>query len=242
MNVAPLREAEVDPPPPVIIQRYLSLGPPRQFTVRALEDELGSSNKARQFVTKATRSFLAVRVRRGEYVAIDPSVAIRGWGIPEYYAGLLVLHDALDQMGIDHAFACLPASEETDLVFGRPWVVAPREADDQAPKVERFSYDFGSPGTTGLEVLGETFELPVLRSEEAALVLAATGLPREVEAARSLIEGHPPGEELVPAFNYVGLDLERETLAVEEPEIGFPSFIEDRRESLSEDLLRGGRP
>lgn len=233
-------EAEIEPPPPAPLQRYLSLGPPRTFTVRSLEGELGSSSKARQFATKATRSFLAVRVQRGGYVAVDPSVAIRSWALPRYYARLLVLHDALEHLEVEHAFACLPASEETDLVFDQPWPVVPPAAGETVPKVERFGYEPLLTGTTRLEVMGETFELSTLSTQQTALILAATGLPREVEAAQLLVDEHPPDDELVPAFNYVGLALQRDELAVEDPQITFPAFIERRREDLSEDLLREG--
>lgn len=241
MHVDPLGEEEIDPPPPAVIRRYLSLGPPRRFSIETLEEEFGRSNVARQFATKATKRLLSVRVERGGYVAVDPSVAVRSWALPDYYARLLVLHDALDHLEIDHAFACLPASAGTDLVFERPWVVTPEETSEEIPKIERFIYDYGATRTSSLDVLGEAFELPVLSGEETALVLAATGLPREAQAASLLLEDDPPSEDLIPSFNYVGLDLGWENLAVEDPRIGFPRFVERRREALSEDLLREGR-
>lgn len=241
MNVEPLEEERIAPPTQSVLQRYLSIDPPRKFSVQDLEEEFGSSSKARQFATKATSSRIAVRIERGEYVAIDPSVSIRAWAIPDYQAHLLVLHAALEHLGINHAFACLPAGEETDLLFDWPWLVTPTQESNKASKVSRFTYDYGAIETVEMEALGETFDVPVLSLEETALVLAATGLPREVEAARSLVEGHPPDESLVPAFNYVGLDLGRDNVDVENPHIGFPEVIEHRRQSLGEDLLREGR-
>jgi hypothetical protein len=240
VDVPPLEEGRIDPPTQTILQRYLSLDPPTAFAPSELEARFGSSSKARQFSMKARGSRLAVRLDRGSYVAVDPSVAIRAWAVPDYHARILVLHDALAYLGIEHVFACLGASAETELIFERPWLVIPPSGEEPAPEIERFTYEYRSPATHTIHVMGETFELPSPSPEETALLLASTGLPRAVEAARSWMERRPPPDRLVPCFNYVGLDLDPDTVTVEDPEVDFPGFIERQRRSLGEELLRGG--
>lgn len=240
MKIEPLDGERIEPPARGILQRYLALDPPTRFTTQELVEGGLASEKARHFASQAARSRVALRVERGEYVAVDPSIAIRAWALPEYYASVLLTHDALGHLGIEHAFACLTATEETELVLDRPWVVAPGASRERAGKVDRFLYDVERTSERTLEVMGERFQIPTTSPEETGLLLASAGLPREVEAAERLLEAHEPPEELVPAFNYFGLDLQADNLESRRPEIQLPDFIEERRERLSEELLRGG--
>lgn len=233
----------IDPPPRGLIQQFLSLDPPGRFRTSELSDVFDSDAKRRKFAHDAARRLLSVRIRHGEYVAVDPSVAVRTWALPDYWAGLLALHDIVDQLGIDYAFACLTAGRETDLVPGRPWlVVQPPEDREEIDAVDRFVYAFREEevGTEPTTVMDHTFDLPRLSREETALLLASTGLGRQVDAARSILEAYPPDEQLVPFFNHVGIDTGSENLESEDPGIRFPSFIEEERERLSDELLRGG--
>lgn len=240
MDIEPLEEERIDPPTPTLLQRYLCLDPPTSVTIKELEAKGWSSSKARQFATHGKDSRLLVHVDRGGYVAIDPSVAIRAWALPEYYADLLVLHDALEHLDIDHAFACLTASARTGLLFDRPWLVTVERSGGQAPKVDRFTYNVQSTTSETLEVLGKRFEVPAVSPEETALLLASTGLPREVEAAEEIVQAHPPPEELIAAFNFFGITVDPEILESQRPQIEFPAFIQERRDRLGEELLRGG--
>jgi hypothetical protein len=115
-----------------------------------------------------------------------------------YHAQLLVLRDALDHLGIEHAFACRTAVAETDPVVDRAWPVAPLSQAGQAPKVDRFAYRVRSTTTETLEALGGILELPVVSPAETALLLAATGLPRERGAAEALLAAYDPPTSSCP--------------------------------------------
>lgn len=199
-----------------------------------------TSNQARQFATHATRHHLAVRVDRGEYMAVDPSIAIRAWALPAYYAELLLLHDALTRLQIDHAFACLTATVETDLILERPWPVTREPPEKVARKIDRFVYPYRWDGKEAIEALGGSYSIPTLSLPETALLLGATGLSREVMAAEGIVEVQPPPDTLVPAFNFFGVRLGSATTESREPDIRFPRFIQERRRRLGEELLRGG--
>lgn len=173
-------------------------------------------------------------------MAVDPSIAIRAWALPAYYAELLSLHDALTRLQIDHAFACLTATAETDLVLERPWPVTREPPETAARKIDRFVYHYRWEGKETIEALGESYRVPTLSLPETALLLGSTGLSREVMAAEGIVEVQPPPDSLVPAFNFFGVRLESDTTESREPDIQFPRFIQERRRRLSEELLRGG--
>ncbi len=223
-----------------MIQRYLSLDPPARFTIGALEEMGFTSSKARLFASQATKANVAVRLERGEYLAVDPSIAVRAWGIPSYYGDLLVLHEAARFLDVEHAFACVTAKRHSLLLFDQAWMVTKPDDSDVASKIERFSFEYQSSTMETLNVLGASFNVPVLSIEETALLLGATGLPREREAAHELIEAHPPPEEFAPWFNHYGIDLGYENLKSANPGIRLPGFVEERRTQFGEELLRGG--
>lgn len=240
VRVEPLNESSIEPPSRGILQTYLSLDPPTEFSNKSLEARGMTSGQARQFAIHATRDRIAVRIDRGEYMAVDPSIAIRAWALPTYYAELLLLHDALTRLEIDHAFACLTATVETDLVLERPWPVTREPPDEAARKIDRFVYNYRWEGKETIEALGESYSVPTLSRPETALLLGSTGLSREVLAAQEIVEAKPPPDGLVPAFNSFGISLGSGTTESREVDIQFPRFIQERRKRLSEELLRGG--
>lgn len=240
MDVPPLDEERIDPPPRAVTQRYLSLDPPRTFNIRELRDAGFTSSKARLFASQAAKARISVRLERGEYLAVDPSIAVRAWGLPSYYADLLVLHEAATFLDVEHAFACLTANLHSDLMFQRPWMVTKPNDNHIASKIERFSFDFQSTTVETLNTLGASLELPELSIEETALLLGATGLPREREASRAMTDAHPPPDHFAPWFNHYGIDLGSDVIESKDPGIRFPAFIEHRRERFGEALLREG--
>lgn len=237
----PLRsKAEIDPPARGTLQTYLGLAPPTEFRPRDLQGEDLSADQARKFAHEAAKTSLAVRVRRGHYVALDPSLPMRVWALPSYWDRLLAIHAALDHLGIDHAFACLSAAAETDLVPERPWLVLEPISGEGVTEIDRFLYDFRSGDRTEVTVLGHTFEIPRLGPVETALLLAATGLPRHREAAKALIEHHPAPERLAPEFNFLGLVVDPDIVESRRPDVELPGFVEAQRARLSDEILRGG--
>jgi len=79
----PLDDERIDPPPRRVLQRYLGLDPPTEFSTRQLREAGVSSATARQFASQAARCRLAVRVELGSHVAVDPSTAARAWALPD---------------------------------------------------------------------------------------------------------------------------------------------------------------
>lgn len=240
MPVDPLSATEIDPPRRRLLQTFLALDPPRPFTIEDLEDRGASSSNARKEASEATKSQLAVRIQRGRYVALDPSIAIRAWALPSYYARLLTLHGCLEHLDVDHAFVCLGASQETDLLFDRPWLVIGEEAAEQLSAIDRFVYAAEATDEVTLEIMGASFDLPVLGRFDTALLLAATGLPREREAAAELVDDRSISREEAANLNAFGLNVDPDVLESRTPELELPDFIEERRRQLGEELLREG--
>ena len=159
-----------------------------------------------------------------------------------YWAELLALHNALTLHHIDHAFACLTAGNLSDYVPDRPWLVTVQDQVESIEKVDRFRFDYKEPKTEPLEIMGESFKVNVTSPQDTALLLAATGLPRERIAAKQILERHPPRKDVAKRLNYFGVPTLRDVVESEDPRIRLPSFLEERRSRLGNELLRGGPP
>lgn len=240
VEVHPLNSHDVDPPYRKLVQTFLGLGPPTEFSIEDIQERTQSNDQARKFASEAAGHYLAVRVERGRYVAVNPSVAVRCWGIPSYYADLLALHDCLAHLEVEHAFACLAATRETDLVFDRPWLVTPPELDRPLGAIDRFRHELEGTESEELRTFGDSFTVPVLQPEQTALILAATSLPRERDAARDILADRDLDEQRIREFNALGLELDPDVLESREPEIQLPEFVEEQRRQLADDLLREG--
>lgn len=239
-----LRGNQIRTPPSWVLRAYFGLDPPQHFTLQHLEQQAKSDTAARQFVHVAAKHHLVVRVRPGKYVALDPSVAIRTWALPPYWAELLSLHNALSIHKIDHAFACLAAGALSDYVPDRPWLVTLHDpADTKADtieKIDRFHFNYKDPKTETFEVLGAKFAVKITNPHETALLLAATGLPRERIAAKQIIDRRLPTKAFARKLNHVGLSALNDVTESEETDVRFPGFIEERRREFGSELLRGG--
>lgn len=239
-DVHPLDAQDVDPPYRKLVQTYLGLDPPTEFSIEDLAERTQSNDRARKFASEATDHYLAVRVKRGRYVALNPSIAVRCWGVPSYYAELLALHDCLAHLEVEHAFACLTATRETDLVFDRPWIVTPPDVDRSLSEIDRFRHEIEETESAELETFGDSFTVPILQPEQTALILAATSLPRERDAARDILAGLDLDTPRIREFNALGLELDPDILESREPKIQLPTFVEEKRRQLADDLLREG--
>lgn len=240
MKPALLAEADIKTPPGWVLRTYLGLAPPQHFALQLLEKQAKSGNFARQFAHVAAKHYLIVRVRSGKYVALDPSVAVRAWALPMYWAELLALHNALKLHHVDHAFACLAAGNLSDYVPDRPWLVTHNDEVEGIEKIDRFHFSYKDPKTESLEIMGQSFTVKVTSPQETALLLAATGLPRERIAAKQILERHPPRKDVAKKLNFYGVPALRGMVESEEPGVRLPSFLEERRSRLGNELLRGG--
>lgn len=247
VTVHSLPKDAIEPPNKALLQYYLSLAggavsSPLDLDTSALEALAPSPGAARQVAHQWTKHHLAVRLRFGSYAMVDPSVAIRAWGIPPYYADLLVLHDVLAARKIPHAFACLSAATHADYVPERPLLVTHHDEERRTDRLEAIRYDF--PRTSledaKLAVLGEEYTLPILAVSEAAIVFAALGTPRETMAARELAQQAPLEERTARRLNHYGVRLEPRVFRSEDPRIKLPEHLQTRRSRLAESMLAEG--
>ncbi|MFA5861591.1 MAG: hypothetical protein WDA16_07840 [Candidatus Thermoplasmatota archaeon] len=247
MTVEALSSGKIDPPPPKLLQYYLELVGrvgrlDKDVDPADVEQMTGSGGAARQVGHLWPKHRLAVRLRFGEYALVDPSVAIRAWGVPAYYAELLTLHDVLETRKIPHAFACLTAATNADYVPERPLLVTPHDEERRTERLDAIRYDFRKADTmyVTLDVLGKEIKVPALVPREAAVVLAALGTPREISTARTLAEDPDLPDETARKLNHFGLRLKPSVFRSENPRIGLPEELKKRRARLAESLLAEG--
>ena len=248
--VHPLPPREIDPPPRGLLQQYLgavATGPDAATELGSvdhgfLQDILGSNSAARQAAFHWTKHHLAVRLRQGQYALVRPSVAIRAWSIPAYYADLLTLHDVLHARNVRHAFACLTAAQEADYVPGEPILVLQHDARERLTKIEAVGYDFARDDvrTVRLEVLGEAYTVPALEPRAAAIVFASFGVPRATRIARDLARVQPPDADLAMHLNHFGVRLDKDVFRSLDPHIRLPKAIERKRREYADSLLAEG--
>lgn len=250
MELQILPKASITFPPKWAARYYLVLKPPTWVFAKNLSKKLGTSESlAKRFLHEGATNRLLVRVSHGAYIAINPSVAFRLGAVSRYWADLLAINDALRNSAYTRwAFACLGAMTRTAYVPDRPWLVT--HPDVQPPTdrpwqlfdtLDRFGYRHQEPPNEKwlkVSVLGYDVNLPVTTSEDTALILAATGLPREVEAAKEILRTRPPDRRLARKLNFLGVRTEGEELSSEDPRVELPAFVEERRRRLGLELLR----
>lgn len=231
--------AQIGLPPDWVFRIYCDLEPPGKFQLKQLVEKIGSGPKARQFVYVATKHRWVVRTGWGEYVALDPSVVVRLSGLEGYWKDLLAVHEAMRMVDVPHAFLCLTAMAQSDLVPARSHVVVPPSHQGQQV-AEAFVYAYGPTRAVSLDLGGWRVRVDTVSPEDAALLLAATTLPREVQAARTILGSKRPSKKLASKLNAYGLDVRDDVTRSEQVDLRLPRFIERRRKDLAEELLRTG--
>ncbi|MBI4394342.1 MAG: hypothetical protein HY556_11210 [Euryarchaeota archaeon] len=229
-----------DPPSPPrwALDAYFRLSPPGKLDLATIEDVLGTGTRARQFAHVGVRARLLVRIAQGAYYAVDPSVAIRAWSLSPYWGELLTLNAALSALKIRHAFACLPTLALTSYVPYRAWPVFSHKGAATAPKIDAFQCDAYRSEKRFLSVLGEKFSIPSTITEDAALLFAATGLPREVAAAQEILKGTRIDAATARHFNYFNIRTDPKVFEATDPQIVLPGFLAKRRQALGDELIK----
>lgn len=225
-------------PPPAVFARYMraidALQPTGSVgTVDA--DSLEAVFHSRALATRAAfywaKHHLAVRLRHGDYALVDPSIAVRAWVVPDYYAEIITVSSVLAARKIPHAFACLTATLHADYVADVPILVTPHNVRERTDKLDGVRYDFPASHVTKVkvDVLGAAFAIPILTEPEAAVVFAAFGTPRTRRVARELAAGHEAREDLALKLNHYGIRLNKRVFKSLDPRVALPAEWEQRR-------------
>jgi hypothetical protein len=203
-----------------------------------------SRNGARVLLFQMEAEGLLLRAGHGRYYPASPQVALLSGTLPPYYRTLWRAHDALERGGLPHAFACLTTMMHADYSPGRPIIAMSAETLMRLEGSDVFGL---MPVGKGLRDLSnrvalewpdgsKAFDAPALRWDWTALVLGAIGLPREIAAARRLIEGKEIGARLACRLNAFGLSpwpglLEKEVSVIA------PADVKGMRRRYAETLL-----
>ena len=212
-----------------------------------------SESGARVFLHNAEKAGLLVRGEHGKYYPVDLRVVLLSSLVTDYYRSIWRVHDVLTQEGIAHAFACLTSASVADYLPNRPIVAVTQEdfskfskadffglmliSKDLPPPVSKvsFEWDDGSPA----------FEVLELDWYWTALVLGAIGLPREITAARNLLEGREEIDDtMARRLNAYGLSPRKDVLDKEMSVLVPPHFDQMRAryaEALRQFEVRGGQ-
>lgn len=249
LKVRSLAADDIDPPPRGLLQHYLELAYPHggqaegpaDYAMSELTQVLSGSNAAKQVAHQWTRHRLAVRLRHGFYALVDPALAIRTWALPAYYADLLTQHDVLARHEIPHAFACLTAGSQADYVPERPWLVIPHAHARETSGLEAIYYDYAKAFPVGIRAMSMDLQVPALAPADAAVVLAASGLPREVKASRKLAVLHPVTRRIAEHLNAFGIRTRDDVHTSNDPQVRLPAFLSEQRHALADALVREAR-
>jgi hypothetical protein len=211
-----------------------------------------SESGARVFLHNAERAGLVIRAGRGEYYPVDLRVALLSSLVTDYYRAIWRMHDVLSREGVAHAFAVLSSASVADYLPSWPIVALAMEDLPRFSKADVFGLmmdtkalpDHASRVTFEWEDGEEAFAVLELERTWSALVLGAIGLPREVAAARRLLEGCDEiDEEMARRLNAYGLSPRRDILE-KEPSVVVPPHIDRMRARYAEALrqleVRGG--
>lgn len=242
IHVQPAPGGETSMPPPAVFARYMratdALGLTATVDPDGLEAVFHSRALARRAVFYWAKHHLAVRLRHGDYALVDPSVAVRAWVIPDYYAEILTVSSVLSARKIDHAFACLTATINADYVPESPILVTTHEVEESTDKLDAFRYDFPRAQVTKvkLDVIGVTYEVPILSKPEAAIVFAAMGTPRARRVARELAQGREAKEDLALKLNHYGIRTNKRVFKTTDPRVTLPIETEQRRRRYADSL------
>lgn len=189
----------------------------------------GTENAAKAFLTSAKRDGVVIHGSWDAYYPVPPHVAMWSSLLMAYHRDLFRMHGALSRARIPHAFACLTASTLADYVPGMPIVAVPIGHFKDLERADVFgitakeedyrswSDRMGFKWTDGAFIMN----VPTLPWDWTALLLGAIGQPREVSAAKEVLEGREVDEATARRLNSVGLVTRPEVLgkefAVQEP-------------------------
>lgn len=211
----------------------------------------GPGSGARVFLHSAEGEGLLVRGEHGTYYPVDPKVVLLSCLTTKYYRSLWRLHDVLSRAGATHAFACLTTADEADYLPSTPMVAITQDHFQRFSKADVFGLVMDTrtfhDHTRSITFTWEdgTIALEVLELDPGwtALVLGAIGLPREIAAARRLLERmEGVDDDMARRLNAYGLSPRRDMLD-KEPSVLVPDHVEGMRsryaESLRQSEVRG---
>ena len=212
-----------------------------------------SDSGAMVFLHNAEKAGLLIRGGHGKYYPVDLRVVLLSSLVTDYYRSIWRVHDVLSREGVAHGFACLTSASVADYLPSRPIIAVTQEDFPKFSKADvfglvleaqelsshtskvTFEWDDGSPA----------FEVLELDTYWTALVLGAIGLPREIAAARRLLEGKENiDDEMARRLNAYGLSPRKDVLDKELSVLVPPHFDQMRAryaESLRQFEVRGGQ-
>ncbi len=203
-----------------------------------------SNTGAKVFLVRAERERLLLRGERGKYYPVSPQVALLSSLLPQYYRTLWRTHDILERCGAVHAFACLSTASLADYAPSRPIVALSMDDFPRFSKADVFGLMLDIEEMQSITMVTafewpegtHAFEVPELDQVWSALLLGAIGLPREVAAARRLLEGlRNLGEAANRRLNAFGLSPRKDVLE-KEVAVNVPAHFEEMRARYAEAL------
>ena len=240
-------------PPRGLLTNLLSLShvePP--IGVSDLEAFDPSESGARVFLHNAERAGLVIRAEQGKYYPVDLRVILLSSLVTGYYRSIWRIHDVLSRAGVTHAFAVLANASLADYLPSRPVVALAEEDFPRFSKLDVFGLMLDakelSRHASGVhfewEDGEEAFDVLELDRCWTALVLGAIGLPREIAAARRLLETVDDiDDKMARRLNAYGLSPRKDTLEREMSVLVPPHFDQMRAryaEALRQMEVRGG--
>ena len=221
--------------------RLAKLRPP--VSLQDVVGVTGTENKAKAFLVNASKSGIIIRGSWDTYYPVPPHVALWSSLLMDYYRDVCRMDGALRRARIPHAFGCLTASMLADYVPGIPIVAVP---------MEHFS-DLERAGVYGITTKEEEFRswsdrlgfkwpdgafimnVPTLPWDWTALLLGAIGQPREIAAAKEILNGRHVGKAMARRLNSVGL-VTRHDVIGKESGVAEPKHVVKLRGRYAESL------
>ena len=253
MRLQHVRPEDLRIPPKGLLTMLLNIsdieGPIGVNDISALDP---SESGARVFLHNAEKAGLLIRGEHGKYYPVDLRVVLQSSLVTDYYRSIWRIHDVLSREGVAHGFACLTSASVADYLPSRPIIVVTQKDFPRFSKADvfgllldaqelsghtskvTFEWDDGSP----------MFEVLELDWYWTALVLGAIGLPREIAAARRLLEGKDDIDDaMARRLNAYGLSPRKDVLD-KELSVIVPHHFDQMRaryaESLRQFEVRGG--
>lgn len=211
-----------------------------------------SRSGAKVFLVRAEAEGLLLRGERNQYYPVSPNVALLSSLLPMYYKSLWRMHDILDGASVAHAFACLTTASVADYLPNSPILAVAEEDLPRFVKADVFGLAIDKEAlisrssTVSFEWPdgSDAFTLRELDAEWTSLILGAIGLPREVAAARRLLETmEEVDDSAARRLNAYGLSPRRDILEKEASVLVPPHFDEMRSryaEALRQFQVREG--
>ena len=211
-----------------------------------------SESGPRVFLHYAEKAGLLIRGEHGKYYPVDMKVVLLSSLITEYYRSIWRIHDVLERVGVAHAFACLTSAAVADYLPSRPIVAVSQEDFPRFSKADFFGLvlewkhfeDHATMVSFDWDDGSQAFEVLELDRYWTVLLLGAIGLPREIDAARRLLEGMDDVDDVMARrLNAYGLSPRKDVLD-KELSVLVPPHIDSMRAKYAEALrqieVRGG--